>query len=117
MLDLLHNEGLENIANLDIVEFFKTDTALVAGSHFAGIVLKSLKRGNLILKDHNAVTNNADLRLTGNLTVLNIGACNGANVGYVNGLAYLCVTEQVLAELGCEHIPVSVCVRVRPPAP
>ncbi len=60
-LDLLHDEGLENIADLDIIELFKSDTAFVALCHFLGVVLEALERGDLILENDHAVTKDADL--------------------------------------------------------
>ena len=102
-LDLLHDIRLKDISNLDVIELLKSNTALVAAHDLACVVLESLERGNLILKDHDAVTNHADLRLSCDLTVLNIASRNRTDVGNVNGLTNLCVTEQILAELGIEH--------------
>ena len=45
LLDLLHGEGFEHVANLHIVEAVEADTALVALSDFLGIVLEALERG------------------------------------------------------------------------
>ena len=38
-----HNEGFENVALFDIVEFFKTDTAFVTGSNFLDVILETLE--------------------------------------------------------------------------
>ena len=73
-LNLLHNERLKDVSYLDVVELLKTHAALVATGNLANVVLESLQRRDLILKDHDAVTDHADLRLTGDLTVLNIRA-------------------------------------------
>ncbi len=63
-LNLNHHEGLENIALLDVIEALETDTALIALHNLTGIVLEAFEGGNLILEDHDAVTDNADLSVT-----------------------------------------------------
>ena len=45
-LDLFHQEGLNDIAFLDILELFKGDAALVTGGNFLHAVLEPLKGGD-----------------------------------------------------------------------
>ena len=69
-------------AHLDVVELLQTHAALVAAGYLANVVLESLERGDLILEDHDTVTNHADLRLAGDLAVLHVRACDKADIGY-----------------------------------
>lgn len=39
--DFFHDEGFEDVAYLNIIAFFETDTAFVAGSHFAHVILET----------------------------------------------------------------------------
>ena len=45
--NLLHDEGLQDIANLDVVETVETDATLVAIGHLLHVVLEATQRGDL----------------------------------------------------------------------
>ncbi len=51
----LHDEGLDNVALLHIVEIIQRDTALHAGAHFADIVLEAAQRTDLAGMHHHVV--------------------------------------------------------------
>ena len=59
--DLFHYKCFEYVALLDVVELCKTNTTLVAVGYLAHVFLKALKRGNVVLKDYDTITNNSDL--------------------------------------------------------
>ena len=42
-----HFVGFDNVADLDVVEVFEADAALVALEDFADVVLEAAERGNL----------------------------------------------------------------------
>ena len=79
-LDLFHDEGFENIAFLDVVEAFQTDTAFVALNDFLCVILEALEGGDLIFEDHDTVTDDTDLGLTCDLTVKDIGTGNRTDI-------------------------------------
>ena len=79
------------------------NTVIKAGGNLAHVVLEAAQRGNLVFVDDDTVTDYADLRLTGDLAVLYVGAGNEADVRYVDDLADLRVAEQGFPELGSKH--------------
>ena len=102
-LNFLHDECFENIVGTDVVELLEADTALVSCSNLADVVLEAAQRCDLVLEDHDAVTYDTDLCLSGNLSVLHVRACDKADVRHVNGLSDLCVTQQYLGKLRCRE--------------
>ena len=101
--NLLHYKCLESIALSDVVELLDADTALVALGYLLNVVLEATERGDLILEDNYTVTNDTDLRLTGDLTVLDIASCDNADTGYANGLSDLRMAKENLLVRGSEQ--------------
>ena len=79
LFDFFHHEGFENVAFLDIVEFFKSDTAFEALRDLLDVILEAAERSDLIFKNNDAVTKHADARVTGDLTVADVRACDNAD--------------------------------------
>ena len=88
---------------MDIVVLLQTDTALVALCHFLHVVLETLQRGDLVFEDHHAVADDADLGLTGYLTVGDIGAGDHAHIGNADRLTHLGAAENDFLILGSQH--------------
>ena len=84
LLNFFHNERFENVAELEVIELLESNAALIALCDLAYVVLETAERGDLILINHDTVTYYADLRLTGDLTVLNVRARNEADVRNVD---------------------------------
>ena len=53
---LLHNEALDNVADLDVVELFNLHAALVAAGNFLDVVLEAAQRCKLALMDNDIIT-------------------------------------------------------------
>ena len=84
LFNFFHNKCFKHVSELEVVELLESDTALVALRDLAYVVLKTAERGDLILVNHDTVADYADLRLTGDLTVLNVRARNEADVRNVD---------------------------------
>ena len=54
-VDLLHDEALDHIADLDVVELLHLHAAFIAGGDFLHVVLEAAQRGKLPLVDDNVV--------------------------------------------------------------
>jgi hypothetical protein len=57
----IHLEGLDGVADLDVVEVLDAQAALVTVGHFLGIVLESLEIAEVAGVDHDAVSDQAYL--------------------------------------------------------
>ena len=85
-LDFHDREGLDDIPDVDVVEALQAAAALEAGGDFLGVVLAALERGEGAGVDHDAVADEAYLRLGGELAFLDLAAGDGADLGDLEGL-------------------------------
>ena len=102
-IDLLHNEALDDVADLDVVEFLDLHTAFVAVCNFLDIVLKAAQGCKLALVYDDIITQNAYRAAALNLTVGDIAAGYGANLGDLIGLANLGMADDSFLEFGGKH--------------
>ena len=100
---MLHHEGLDRIALLDVVEVVNADAALIARGNLPGVILEALEGSDLALMNHDAVANNAHLRIAGYLALLHIRARDGADAGDLEGVAHGNTAQLHLLKYGLEH--------------
>lgn len=98
-----HFEGFDNIADLDVVEVFEADAALVALEDFADVVLEAAERGNLAVVHNHAVAEQTDAGVTGELAVDDMAARDGADLRHGEDFAHFGLAEVHLAADGSEQ--------------
>ena len=69
--------GFENVAFLEVVEFFQTDTALIAGRDFLDVVLETAQGLDGVFGNDDAVTDDTEFGVSRDLAVQDIGAGDG----------------------------------------
>src|SRR5512142_1440359 len=72
--------GLDDVANLDVVEVLEPDAALKAGLDVPDVVLEPLERCQRSVEGHDAVPDQADLVASADPTVLDVAAGDGAGL-------------------------------------
>jgi hypothetical protein len=85
--DLDDLEHFKLIANLDVVESFKADTALVARGDLLGIVLEAFEGGNLSGMDHDAFPDDVDAGAALDCTREDVAAGDGADLRNLEGFS------------------------------
>ena len=60
-LDLFHDEALDHVADLDVVELLDLHAALVAGGDLLDVVLEAAQGGQIALVDDDVVAQDAHL--------------------------------------------------------
>src|SRR4051794_16975576 len=101
--DLLDREGLDDVAALQVLVVLQADTALVAGLHFADVVLEALQGGDLALPDDRAVAQEPDLGATGDRPVEDVAAGDLADPRHGKHFPHLGFAGDDLFELRLEH--------------
>ena len=95
--------ALENVALFDIVEFFKSDTALISLGNLFYRILKALERGDLVVCNNDTVTYNSYACITLNLAAFNIGACNKSDALDFDNISDLGSTQHNLSCFWSKH--------------
>ena len=85
--DLLLGVAFDDVADLDVVEILDVETAVHAGGDFLDVVLVTLQGAESARVDHDAIADDADLRVTGDLAVQNHTAGDGADLADLEGFA------------------------------
>ncbi len=85
-LDLDDLEGLDYVALLDVVVVLDTDTALHSGDDFLGVLLASLEGSQVSGVDNDAVTDKTNLGALGELSFLDEGTGDRADLRYLERL-------------------------------
>ncbi len=86
-VDLLHDEALDDISDLDIVEFFNLHAAFVAARDLFDVIFEAAERGKLTLVDNDVVPQDTDLAAALDLAVGAVAAADGAELVELVGIA------------------------------
>ncbi len=100
-LDLL--KGLDDVAHLYVIIVLDIDTALETRDHFLGFVLEALERLQLTRMDDHTVADDAHLVGTLDLAIGDHTAGDGADLAHLEGLQYLQIGCDLLANVWREH--------------
>src|SRR6478609_7769275 len=102
--DLLHLEGFDDVALLDVVEPLQDETALEALADLGGVVLLALQRCQVqAVRDDVAVADQAHLGVAPDDTTGDHAARDVADLGAAEDRADLRLTQGRLLELRLEH--------------
>src|SRR5581483_2825924 len=103
LLDLLRLEGLEDVADLDVLIALEHEPALEALLDLAHVVLEAAERGDTAGPHDGAVAHEADLRPPRDLAVSDQAPGDDADAGGAEQLLHLGLAERLLDLLRCQH--------------
>src|SRR5690554_4563291 len=95
--------GFYNVAYFYVVEIVDVQTTLVARNHLFHIVFKALERAQITGVNNNAVTYQADLGISLDLTFFNHTTGNGADFGNLEDFAYFHGGNNLFLNFGRKH--------------
>src|SRR5574344_29491 len=101
--NLNYLEGFDDVALLDVIVAGDAHTGLLAGGDLLCLVLADLERAELSGVDHDAVADEAHLRLLDHLAVADDTAGDGADLADAEGLLDLGGGDDLFLLLRLEH--------------
>src|SRR5437764_10816363 len=102
-LQLLHLEGLDDVALLDVLEALDADAALEALAHLGDVLLEMPQRRDLPFEDHAVVAQQAHAGGAGNQPVHHHAAGDHARLRNLERVTHLGAALEDLLELRIEH--------------
>ena len=90
-LNSFHDIGFNRVIYLNIIVAINHESTFATVSNFLNIILEVLEAGKLPIVNHDTVTDNTNLGITGNFTVDNHKSTNSTNPDEVEG--YLSTSE------------------------
>jgi len=102
-LDFLDCVCLDYIADLDVIVTCNVETAVHAHVNLLDIVLESLEGAEFASIDHDTVADYADFRAAGEFALAYDTSCDGADLGYLEGLLNFGSCGDNLLLLRLEH--------------
>src|SRR6266496_3647106 len=95
--------GFDLVADLDVVEVLKTDTAFEAFAYFGCVILESAQRSDVAFPGDDAIANQTRARLAADNAVDDHGAGHRTNLGHFEDFAYFRLAENLFLLYLLEH--------------